>query len=622
MAPERSGEKLSGLPDELVLRILSFLEPHDFPNILLTSRKLRQIALDNNHWRSRVFDQSHFLESLERRRHMNSLVDDDVLDESLSNAPEFIPLSSEARKQQRLKDMANWDPTLPGESVLWYDEYIQRYAPSRTNWFQQPRIRDGDAEDLLEVLGLAVYEPPGEPDSMYAVSPLDDGSICLWDVKGRRHHRKGAMLAKSRPGILHIDGPGAAGRSRKIDTGVTESITVDSYNKRAFVAVQSHLMEVDLERLAVVSDQSFEWSIATLSSAHPDVPLTVGTTLGIHIFDHRARVNPTQNMIEQIFDPDPLPKYAALSQPHPLSILHLPRLGDPASLSDDIFVAGRFSNILHYDRRYIQPNVRSIQASYHSGARLSCLTSLPGLFSPLDSEVRRRGELSVEQVRASKAKAGQTLIAGGEYNSKGSLELYGLSPSDNQQQWAAGKGVSGEGRRHSSNFKNRYNAAESKILSIASHGTRVAFSDGSGYVRWFERDGFTEVHRHRIGHSEVITRPSIFSQMPGLDDLARKILPTGGQPGGGGGGRDRDRDRVNDNDLLFWTGEKLGMITFGEKPGFQADDFEEEEDVQMTEDETKMKMEERNYGERMRLALEREADSVRFVRGLGLGVHP
>ncbi|KAL2754954.1 hypothetical protein ACRALDRAFT_2059738 [Sodiomyces alcalophilus JCM 7366] len=508
--------------------------------------------------------------------------------------------------------MANWDPTFPGESVLWYDEYIQRYAPSRTNWFQQPRIRDGDAEDRLEVLGLALYNPPGEPDSMYAVSPLDDGSICLWDVKGR-HRRKGAMVAKSQPGILHIDGPGAVGRSRKIDTGVTESITVDSYNKRAYVAVQSHLMEVDLERLAVVSDQSFEWSIATLSTAHPDVPLTVGTTLGIHIFDHRARVNPTQDIIDQIFDPGPLPKYAALSQPHPLSILHLPKLGDPASVSNDIFVAGRFSNILHYDRRYIQPNVGSIQGSYHSGARLACLASLPGPFSPLDSEVRQRGELSAEQVRASKAKVGQTLIAGGEYNSKGSLELYGLSPSDKQQPPGSGSG-SGSGERWlSSNFKNRYNAAESKILSIACHGTRIALSDGSGYVKWFERDGSTEVRRHRIGHSEVITRPSIFSHMPGLDDLARKILPTGHPDA-------RGNSRANDSDLLFWTGDKLGTITFGEAPGFQADDFEEE--APMTEEEALVAMEERSYGERMRMALEREADTVRFVRGLGLGVLP
>src|SRR5690606_10500048 len=110
--------------------------------------------------------------------------------------------------------------------------------------------------------------------------------------------------------------------------------------------------------------------------------------------------------------------------PGPLSILHLQQPGQEADLSDDIYVAGRFSNILHYDRRKFP----SIRGSIHPGARLCSMTSLPYPFSTLDSELRRKGELSLEQVEASKTAAGgRTLIACGEYNTKGSLELYGLA---------------------------------------------------------------------------------------------------------------------------------------------------------------------------------------------------
>ncbi|CRK40399.1 hypothetical protein BN1708_008189 [Verticillium longisporum] len=565
MASQEASRTLQRLPDEILLRIFTYLEPQDFPSLQLGCRKLREISLDNSHWRSRTFEDSPFLETLERRRRMARVLDGDVLNEPLLDVAvslnqeidaaepkvQAVHGTSIARKERRFREIANWDPTFPGESVCW------------------------------------------RPGEHAGVSPLDDGSICLWDVKGRRG-RKGAIVAKSAPGILHIDGPGAVGRSRKIDAGVTECISVDSQGKRAFVAVQGHLKEVDLERLAVVSDQSFEWSIAALSSAHVDAPLTVGTSLGIHLYDYRARHHRPHDAIDQIFDTDPLPQYAPLSQPHPLSILHLPISSDSTILSDDIYVAGRFSNILHYDRRKLAPIVGSI----HSGARLASLASLPHSFSPLDTEVRRSGELSVDQVRESKEKPGRTLIAGGEYNTKGSLELYALPNSDRAQ----------SGRQHNSNFKNRYNASQSKILSVITHGTCIVFSDGSGYIKWFERDGFTEVRRMRIGQSEPINRPSLFSQMPGIDDLARKILSTQ-TPG--------QSERINDGEILFWTGEKLGLVSLSKTPRFKPSDFSDREPK--TEEEMHLEQQEAEYSERMRTALERQADDVRLVRDLGLG---
>lgn len=349
------------------------------------------------------------------------------------------------------------------------------------------------------------------------------------------------------------------------------------------------------------------------------MPLTVGTNLGIHMHDFRTKaplrneildkvdgVNGLEHLganyfyersLRSLFDTDPLPPYAPLSQPGPLHILHLQKPGSVMDLSDDIYVAGRFSNILHYDRRTFP----SIKGSIHSGARLCSMTSLPHPFSSLDHEVRRRGELSLEQVHESKTiPGGRTLVACGEYNTKGSLELYGFATPPASMPYAGdtfGKGV----------LKNRQTSSAAKLLSVANHGTRIAVSDGAGYVKWFERDGFTEVRRCRIGHSESHV-PSLFGSMPASDEMARKLLPV--QPEG-------ISDRVGNGDLLFWTGEKLGLVGFSSRPGFTAEEFEEP--ASSSQEDPEIAEAERSHREQMRRALERQADDVRFVRNLGLG---
>ncbi|KAK3935916.1 hypothetical protein QBC46DRAFT_270696 [Diplogelasinospora grovesii] len=645
---------LAKLPQEILLHIISFLEPSHITNLQLVSRNFRQLARDNSFWRLRCLQESLFLEALDRRRLLRLAADAQprdpflqcasTLSSSNNNAASLgydgdhdrdrrlnlhTPTSGpshESRERERIRIMANWDPSFPSEQVSWYDEYIQRHAPIAINWFQHAHDRERSRyADYVEARGVALYRPdnPGEQEdadieTVLAVSPLDDGGVCLWDVNGTRGKRKrGAVLAKSKPGILFIDGPGAdnSRRSKRVDSGVTECVSVDSRRHRAFFAVQSHLIEVDLQTLAVVDCESFPWSITALSAASPTVPLTVGTSFGIHLHDYRSRTpfrDDRYEMIDDfdrmaakhfyerslrhIFDDQPLPPYAPLAQPGPLNILHMQRPGLEADLSDDIYVAGRFSNILHYDRRKFP----SIMDSIHSGARLCSMTSLPYPFSTLDSELRRKGLLSLEQVEKSKSMPGtRTLIACGEYNTKGSLELYGLSPPP-----------LGHWSPQISTMKNRQTSSQSKLLSVVNHGTRIAFSDGSGHIKWFERDGFTEVRRCRIGHSERAHGPSIFASMPGSDDIARKLLPTrAGQAGA----------RVNDNDLLFWTGEKLGLVTFSAQPGFTAEDFEEHPLGIRDGEAHERAREEQAYADRMRRALERQADDVRFVRNLGLG---
>lgn len=351
----------------------------------------------------------------------------------------------------------------------------------------------------------------------------------------------------------------------------------------------------------MVARESFEWSITTLSQIHEGLPLTVGTSLGIHLHDFRMRSNiikdasekvepEEQNLFKSIFDPTPLPPYASLSQPTPLSILHLPRPGMHNGVSDDIYVSGRFTNILHYDRRKFP----AIMGSIYSGAQvIPSLTALPFPFSSLDSQLRQQGELSVEQIQQSKqGTEGCTLIAAGSYKNKGSLEIYGLSfPSD----------VYSHSLLQNSVTKNRYTAASSSILSVTTHGTKIVFSDGSGLLKWFERDGVTEICAHRVG-SCFKEDKSLFVGPHGVGELARKIVST----------KSTSNNRPNSDNVVFWTGERVGMLSFTSKPLFTGSDFSE-----MEPDEVEEERKREEYSDQMREALQKQADEIQLMGAFG-----
>lgn len=352
----------------------------------------------------------------------------------------------------------------------------------------------------------------------------------------------------------------------------------------------------------MVDRESFEWSITALSPANDGLPITVGTSLGIHLHDYRERARVRREAVERvdrpyrvIFDSTPLAPYASLSQPTPVSILHLPQEGSQTSVTDDIYVSGRFTSILHYDRRKFP----SIIDSIHSGAMINSLAALPYPFSTLNDEVRQLGELTSERMMKIKVDSeGQTLIAGGAYKTKGALDLYGL----NQVQKPHGLN-----RLQKSVLRNRQTAASSSILSVATHGTKIVFSDGSGLIKWFERDGTTECRRMRIGHSDARQQKSLFASMPASDDLARKIVSTRLADGSG-------NERPNNDNLMFWTGEKLGMVSFTTTPLCTAADFEVQ-DPDVAEEEQARQA----YTDQMREALEWQADDVKFVTKLGFG---
>lgn len=275
--PEEFGEAkgLTDLPNEILFQIIScwsptcsttacpattdrgasprlplVLEPSQSTSLQLVSKKLLEICRHNAFWRSQCFESSTFLESLHRRQRLlgrlsepSDSADAPAPDQgSVLGRPDIAP----SRRNERLRIMANWDPSFPGENVNWYDEYIQRNAPTTVNWLQQPVLRDGVESTYIETRGVALYTPEnGQQDhqgleTVFAVSNLDDGSVCMWDITGTKG-RKGAICARSRPGILYVDGPSAdnSSRSKRIDSGVTECVSVDSKLHLAFFAVQN-----------------------------------------------------------------------------------------------------------------------------------------------------------------------------------------------------------------------------------------------------------------------------------------------------------------------------------------------------------------------------------------------
>lgn len=80
----------------------------------------------------------------------------------------------------------------------------------------------------------------------------------------------------------------------------------------------------------------------------------------------------------------------------------------------------------------------------------------------------------------------------------------------------------------------------------------------------------------------------------------------------------RTEKPVNEDDLVLWTGEKIGLLSFSKKPGFTADSFEET--AHKTPEEVRREHEEKTYAETIRRALEANANEVRYMRGLGLGL--
>ncbi|KAK4697549.1 hypothetical protein P7C71_g544, partial [Lecanoromycetidae sp. Uapishka_2] len=587
------------LPAELILHISLFLDARDIIPLQLVSKHFLTITRDNGLWKELCFNDSHS-EAARTRRHFLSATSLPVQEPRVFELQRAVARSTNSNgdikstlqkaylnsKSIAGRAIASWDPTYPGEKVDWYREYIARDAPLSVSWLQQPHHTVNGSREKLETRGLGLSKNRGDD---HVVAPLDDGSVCIWQLgqdDAIPQSSDGRIIARSRPNLLSANGPDggpvpARSRARMISTGVVECVSVDQARNKAYFAAQSGLNEIDLSTLQISSYDRYPFSISALSESTYPVPLTVGTTLSLHIHDPRqsnnARLSSYSFATDRVEIDPHLPSssdfyriasgdssqtdYATLFHPSPLSILH----HNPSSM---IYVAGRYPSILTYDRR----SFPKLTSAIHSGARLCSLASLPTPEYP-------------------------TVAAAGEYNGKGSLELYPLPTST-----SIAPSENGREPTH-----NRTSASRSKLLSLTTHGARLLFSDSDGQLKSVERDGSTLVRRWNINTYSTVpdnlaATQGIFNNDLNEGDVARKLVPV---------------SEKENSEVLLWTGEKIGVLGFRKNPRFMFDQ-EGEDNVVGTDAEKGAAMEEKEYGRMMKRALEKQANEVRFVRGLGL----
>jgi hypothetical protein len=586
------------------------------------------------------------------------------------NAPSAELQSHRNKMARRATIMANWDPTYPGENLNFYQEYIHRHAPVTISWFQA--AQDGYRDRILshEATGLGVLLDEGNQIAQNVVAPLDDGSVAIWDAqyalsKQSLHFQdklqlqssphtsirdridrsfdrptQGRIIARSSIGLLTGLGPDldretrlSQSRSLMTETGAVECVSIDSRQRKGFFAVQDVLCEVDLQTLQLISRTPYPFPITALSEARHPTPLTVGTNWTLHLHDPRqpplkaqlSDAHASTVRLEHIGGASPKhdfhrlitgdmgTRHSQLTQPGALSILHLPSDRDWDG-NGDIWVAGRFTSLLNYDRRFF-PRIRG---TVHSGARISSLSLLPYPFVPFDLRMDKRNPNSTAFQQA-KSTPGQTILAAGEYKLKGSLELYSLSTD-------ATRSIISTDSRAMNNYHafyhNRQSASSTKLLSVSSHGGSIVFSDGNGNLKWVERDGFTNIRTYNINEqSHDRTRdlnrdgadPALAATaLASHDDIVQKIVPMAAPS------RDGNQDiPVGQDNLLIWSGDgKIGMVGFGNGSEIGVDNLEAQ--AESAEELERLKRE-REYDVEMRRALERQAAELRWVRGYGLG---
>jgi hypothetical protein len=225
------------------------LDPISLINLQRVSSRYLTVGRDSNLWRLQCFERSYFAVKLRLRAFTNALpsvapITAPVTLAALSPSPEAdanrLPSINTAQEivvpdNERTRILANWDPSYVSEKIDWYSEFIQREAPIAINWLQQPRNRASAEKEALEVRGLENFQSGGKS---FAVAPLDDGSVCIWDVGKCQEagDKRGRIVGKSAEGILVEESK----HSRKlVHSGVVECVKVDSERQRAYVAVRN-----------------------------------------------------------------------------------------------------------------------------------------------------------------------------------------------------------------------------------------------------------------------------------------------------------------------------------------------------------------------------------------------
>lgn len=621
------------LPTEVLLHILSFLDPDDLAACQRTNRKLLHLGRDSTRWKQICFDHSraeaarrrqellsnHAPVLSELRRALGSLPGPfPFLHPSLSNHasdgsirdPASLRTASDSSRLRHAKAFAAWDPTAPGEEFDWYEEYIHRHGPLSLSWLETPQDGAGDSTQKREALGMGVVYACDTFLASQVIAPLDDGSICLWNLQtSSMLARSGNIVHRTSPGLVHIP------LNAREETGAIENVSVDSHHATAYIATANILTEIDLNTLKVKSSNPFPYAISAISPADPTIPLTVGTLHTLHQFDPRvppsAIPSSSPVALQQIAGANraqPIP----LSQPGPLALLHT----DPNAL----WVAGRFTSLLHYDRRF-WPRISS---TIFSGARLSSLSLLPKPFAP---------PLSMADSIPACA-TGHTLVAAGAYKGKGSLETYPLlptaaapSPSLLSSSFPPSPSTLASSTRPSPSplpdgYKNRQSASRSRLLHATPHGARLLLADGDGALKWLERDASTPVRSATLADLAATSHaPESASASDGEPDapadVAVRLVPAVAP-------RAPTRAAHGGDVLLQTDAGRVGVLGFRRGDVLAAghvcgEDAREVFEAGVEgEAGTAERARRRRYAEGMRRALEGAERELWWVRGLGL----
>ena len=623
--------RMNQLPEEVILHILAYLDVSDIVHLQAVSHKYLALARDNALWKTVCYDHSR-VEALRRRQQLLNAQDARLAE--LRNAVSALPGadlsawdvaqlqgSSQPRasmdpatgaRMQRNRALVNWEPGYPDERLDYYEDYVHRHAPINISWLKQPKTQLSDKDAQPEATGIATIRENDATAPHQVVVPLDDGSICIWDISKASTYSSGGggrLLGQSKRGLLTGLSEDATIENHIImtETGAPESVAVDSTSRKGYFAIRTLLHEVDLTTLQLISTKRYPFPITALSEATSQTPVTVGTNMTVHLYDPRdpAFAAPEASTQGELIGGS-LYSHATLAQPGPLSILHHDGFGPDDS---SIWVAGRFTSLLNYDRRFF-PRLRG---TIHSGARIASLSVLPYPLVPRDLDLVRNPDASITALLEARSGPGTTMLAAAEYKGKGSLELYGLP--------------------RVAPYQNRQTASASKLLSVAPHGGRIVFSDGDGNMKWVERDGFSHVRTFNINDqastpsdaSDYGIWSSTASELPGQGDIVQKILPT--RPVASTAApristSTNGRCDINQSDLLLWTGDgAIGVLGFRySNPLVEEEEWHDAVEAQAEHAEQRAREDaERQYGMAMRRALERNADEVRFVRGLGMG---
>ncbi|KEF56267.1 uncharacterized protein A1O9_07848 [Exophiala aquamarina CBS 119918] len=603
---------MEDLPEEILVDILDCLEVEDLISVQETCSFLSKSARANTLWRYKCFEKSPSASMMREKDILSSLagaLKSLSLSDEPMEPPSSIPNGESIRPEpqthasRRAQAANKWDLSAAGEAVDWYSEFKARHAPLTTEWLTAGR------SDHEEIRGISTID-----HSSKLVGYLEDHSLRIWDlreeVNGKRYFRE---LGRSKPALLSTP------CTNTVESFVIDSVGSVTAQQKSFIAVGNVLNEVDLNTLQVVSRSKYAWPITALSQTSDiELPLTVGTQWSLHILDPRAPVKPLEHKlddrVEEIpatpgastallpnltddsallpsqfgitspFAASPGPSIWApgspswkpshrLQNPHwmayarvepgPLAILH--------HAENEILTGGRFPSILSFDRRYFP----RLQYVIHSSASLSGLASIP----------HRAAGSSPSLSNTS------TLVACGEYRGRGSLELYSLPHLKQNSDGGDAEALF--------SYKNRQDAARSKLLSVSTHGTKIVYSDSEGGLKWVERDGRSLVRKWNINNFDLARPVSNMASISG-DQVARKIVPLTTH--------DSEYGMRGDGDLLIWTGERVGIVTTKTQRVDHQQMVSEIEDDEFLGEEQKQKEREEEYSKAMRRALERQAD--------------